>query len=713
MNDFINVNDLDISTINRTEIKIKNNTEYYNMPLSFDIETTSFYDDNGEKRAFMYIWQMSINGIFIYGRTWKEFDTLLNDIATYLNLTPSRKCIIYVHNLGYEFQFLRGHFDISNVFARNERHPIKFDLNGCFEFRCSLLLSGMNLQKTAENLTSVKLQKMVGDLDYEKIRTNSTPLTEEEMGYCKRDVEILHYFILEEMAKNENDITKIPLTKTGYVRQFCYNWIKNNTKIQFYKKNIEKIAPLDEDFYCTLYKAFSGGDTHANYLNVFEVIDNVHSFDLTSSYPTQQIGHKYPIQPFIQTNVKDMNEFKKLINSKPCVFQITIYGVKAKTSYHTISKSKCPVLDSKAIIDNGRVVQADYLTTYMTDIDFIDFEKFYNYRSIIPTNIYSSFYGYLPKEYITSILHLYEQKTTLKNVLGKEVEYLVSKGMLNSIYGMSVTNPVTDEITFTNNEWGTKPKLIETALFETYIKNKKTVSVFQWGVWCTAWARHELRQAILELGDDLVYCDTDSVKFINLEKHKNWFEKYNIEIVKRLTTTLEYYDIPLEKMKPKNIKGEECQLGLWDYEGKYDKFKTLGAKRYAFLKDGKYNITVSGINKKTAVPYMENYCKEYGINFFDMFCDDMCIPADYSGRSTFTYIDNKPFKLMVTDYLGHTKLCAENSYVHSEKSETHITLADEFIKYVYGGGFSGNFGNSNNKMGKYDKKLCTTPWLSK
>lgn len=50
-------------------------------------------------------------------------------------------------------------------------------------------------------MTSVKIQKLTGDLNYKLLRTWKTSLTEEELAYCEHDVKILHYFILEEMAK--------------------------------------------------------------------------------------------------------------------------------------------------------------------------------------------------------------------------------------------------------------------------------------------------------------------------------------------------------------------------------------------------------------------------------------------------------------------------------------------------------------------------------
>ena len=82
--------------------------DYYNIPAAFDIETSSLYD-RGNKFATMYIWQFGLNGLVIYGRTWAEFVYLLDALAIKLKLHQGRRLVIYVHNLSYEFQFMRKH----------------------------------------------------------------------------------------------------------------------------------------------------------------------------------------------------------------------------------------------------------------------------------------------------------------------------------------------------------------------------------------------------------------------------------------------------------------------------------------------------------------------------------------------------------------------------------------------------------------------------
>lgn len=704
----INVNDFDFDILKNSNLqtvttRTKDNKyiEYYNAPFAFDIETSSFYEDEN-KRACMYIFMFALNGNYVYGRTWEDFDFTLNKLKEVLQLNEYRRIIIYIHNLGYEFQFLIGHERFKDVFARNARHPIKCTMNECFELKCSLMLSGMSLAKTAEDLTSVKIQKLTGDLNYKLLRTWKTTLTKEELAYCEHDVKILHYFILEEMAKNDNDITKIPLTKTGYVRKYCQNYIKKHTYYPKYREKIKKIAPIDKDLFCLLHKSFMGGYTHANYMYVGMIMGNVASIDFTSSYPSVMIRKKYPMQPFTKVHIKDIKDFRYCIKNYPCVFEVELTNVIAKKCNHILSRSKCSVCDN-AVVDNGRIVSADRIYTYFTDIDFKDFEQFYSYEHLSIGKFYTSSYGYLPKQIIECALKFYNDKTTLKGVKGKEVEYLVGKGMLNSLFGMCVTNPVNDNIVFDGKEWNTEKKDISEALQENYIKNKKQVLVYQWGVWITAWARHELFKGILEIDEDVIYCDTDSIKFLNYENYKNWINEYNKNCIDEINKALNYYEIDLNLAKPKTIKGVEKPLGVWDFEGIYTKFKTLGAKRYAYEQDGKFNITVSGLNKKCAVPYIVATLQPF--EFFD---NEMYIPKEYTGKNTLTYI-NDPYKIMVKDYQGNYAEVAENSYIHMEEQDYNMSLSEQFIYYLMcGTNFGG--GAKEHTLFEKSKELATNFW---
>ena len=102
----------------------------------------------------------------------------------------------------------------------------------------------------------------------------------------------------------------------------------------------------------------------------------------------------------------------------------------------------------------------------------------------------------------------------------------------------------------------------------------------------TAWARYELEEAIKLAGDGFLYCDTDSVKYIGNAD----FSSLNERLKRRSKENGAYATDP---------KGKVHYLGVWEYEGEYKTFKTLGAKKYVYTdEDNKVHVTIAGVNKK-------------------------------------------------------------------------------------------------------------------
>lgn len=693
---------------------------YLNTANGFDIETSSFRDADGNKRATMYIWMMGIDGQIVYGRTWGEFQWFLAFLKEKYELGIHKRMIIYVHNLGYEFQFLINHVGISHTFSRKLRHPIKTLIDDGFELRCSLMLSGLSLEKTAEDLN---VKKQTGLLDYTKLRHSGTNLTESELKYCEYDIKVLYEFITNEMRKC-GDVTKIPLTKTGYVREHCRNYIKEHYNYKNYREQILKEFP-DKDTFILLNKAFAGGYTHANYLRLFEILDDVWSIDFTSSYPAQMIMHKYPRSAFALVQNINTKRFEYLIKRYACVFEIKLYNVQPQTTHHIWSSAKCDYgTNSKynAVIDNGRIVSSDCIYTRMTDVDFKIFSMYYTFDAHFEIyNFHYATYGYLPKGIIECILKFYADKTTLKGVAGKAEFYLIAKGMLNAIYGMMVTNPVNDEIFFTEDlDWKSTEPEMEEALNK--VKNSpNTFLCYQWGVWVTAWARYELLVTVRKINEDVIYCDTDSIKFFNYDKHLSVIAKHNVRITNALKKTVTYFGLDVNLLSPEDsVKHEKHPLGVWDCEGMYDKFKTLGAKRYCYMKNNRFHVTASGIDPKfvyledveqldlsklpkdfrsefadipkeewinhwyqvydkSPVHYMIMQDKETG--GFKSFDDGLVIPKEYSKRLLHSYCDD-PYRMVIRDYCSGARMIEEFHYVHLEPQEYHMSIGEEFIEYL-------------------------------
>lgn len=684
------INSFNIEDINPSVIKTNKQVSYINIECAFDIETTNTVY-NGEKFAFMYCWQFGIKDkehIYL-GRTWGEFIQTCEQLQSYFDLSENKRLICYVHNLSFEFQFMRKYFEWLNVFAVDERKPIKALCQYGIEFRDSYILSGYSLAKTAENLTAHKIEKLKGDLDYTIIRNSKTPLTAQELGYCNNDVEILLYYINEQIALY-SDISKIPLTNTGRVRNFvrakCYhtstNHKKDNKGHYMRYRRIMGDLQLSANEYKMLKRAFAGGFTHANANYSGKVLENVASIDFTSSYPSVMLAEKYPMSRGFETILEPEKgrDFQFYLDRYCLLFDAVFTGIEASVFYeHYISESKCLRLVNP-IVDNGRVYSADELHITLTDIDYRIICKSYKWQSLKVGNIIRYARGYLPKPVIESIIELYGKKTTLKGVAGKETEYLLSKGMLNSVYGMCVTDIVRENATYTNDEW-TKEAANPIDDIDKYNKSKSRFLYYPWGVWVTAYARANLWTGILNIQNDYVYSDTDSIKFLNYEAHKPFIEWYNRFVTQKLKTMCKELKLDYELLAPKTIKGVSKPLGVWDFEGIYTRFKTLGAKRYLVEKDGKLQITVAGLSKQDGVNYMLECSEQNHDKVFDMFTDELYIDGEHTGKMTHTYIDDEQ-EALITDYLGNTEHVIAKSAVYLENCEFTLSISKEYGKFL-------------------------------
>ena len=659
---------------------------YYNIPVSFDIETSSFIKHQ-EKQACMYEWSFCFDGLVIIGRTWNEFLILCRKLSDQLELSSTKRLIIYVHNLAYEFQFMRKWLKWENVFAVKSRAPVYALSDLGIEFRCSLILSGYKLEKVGENLHKYKVAKMTGDLDYTLMRNSKTPLTDKEIGYCVNDVKVVTSYI-QELIDELGGINKIPLTKTGFVRRFCREKCLPDNGPGFAKyADLMKALTLDPEEYRQLKRAFQGGFTHASPFYSGKLQHNVTSYDFTSSYPTVMLCEKFPMSKCERITIKDRKDLIKNLHLYCCLFDVTFTGLESKIiADNYISISRC--WESKnTIINNGRIVSAEKLSTTITEQDFYIIQKFYSWKKIKIFNFKRYKKDYLPTPFVLAILELYGNKTKLKGVEGKEVEYQHSKEMLNSCYGMSVTDIIRTENIYDQDIWTEKNPDLDKSIF-LYNNNKARFLFYPWGVWITAYARKNLFTGILACQNDYIYSDTDSIKVLHGEKHLDYINGYNKEIVHKLDVAMKQHKISKKKTAPETIKGVKKQIGIWDFDGMYSDFKTLGAKRYAVKyadipengsSAGKYNITVSGVNKKICVPWM---LETYGENdFFNVFNDQLYIPEDWSGKMTHTYLDEE-IKGTLTDYLGNTAAYYEKSAVHLSKSDYCLSLSQEYIDYL-------------------------------
>lgn len=699
LNDFKNY--LITEKSNFKQIKTNKKIIYYNVACGFDIETSSFYEDfiqkPENKRAIMYAWKFAIEDGAIKGRTWEQLVILIHSVTEILNLSVDRRLICFVHNLGYDFQFFRPYFEFNRVFALDMREPIQAITEDGIEFRCSYKLSGYALEKVAEHLTRHNVKKLVGYLDYQKIRTPITPLTKKEELYLDHDVDIIIAYIREEIEDHNNDITKIPLTKTGKVRTYCRNAClhtfkshkKHDSKYYQYRKLMSRLTITSVLEYEMLRQTFMGGFTHGNHLHINEICYDVASFDETSAYPYVMISQLFPMSKGELITLKNKEDFEHNIEYYHAIFTATFYNIDETFIYdHYISVSKC-IEKENIIVDNGRLVKANKITILLTNIDYEIIKKTYKWSKMTIRNFRRYKRGFLPRDLTLAILDLYEKKTVLKDVEDKVIEYQQSKENLNGCFGMAVTDVCRDEIVYIeyfededNEAWKTETPDYE-KMIDKYNRDKKRFLYYPWGIFVTSINRSILWNAIIELKEDYRYSDTDSVKFTNLEKHQAYFDNYNHKLINRLKKVMEILNIPFEKCTPKTIEGKIKPIGVFSYEGTYKRFKYLGAKRYMYEdQEDKIHLTVSGVNKFVCVPYLQ---KTYGnnTNIFNAFQDGLIIPKGQTGKQIHTYIDHET-QGNVRDYLGKEYHYHELSGIHMEDTEYSLSMSEEFLRYLLG-----------------------------
>lgn len=680
----------------------KNKTWYYDLPVAFDIETSSFTEidlcGDEVERACMYVWQMCLGDPdgqhdVIVGRTWDEFEEFINKLVKIFRLKHNRILVCYCHNLAYEFQWIAHRFEWKKVFAIKERVPLYALTTNNIEFRCSYRLSGYKLELVAKNLINHRMRKLVGNLDYSLIRHSKSYISPDEMDYNILDVKIVCAYIAECLERENGNICKIPLTKTGYVRRecknACYGLDHNARKYKRYRKVMQALT-LEMEEYNMLKDAFAGGFTHANAYAVGKTISKVTSMDFTSSYP--YCAFAYPM-PWSKGEIMENPDWRQIVKDIRTFFWILeVEYTKIESTFFEedfIQKYKCKMLHG-ASINNGRVYSADFLSITLTSYDFRLIEKLYRYKSMKIKRAIKYKTAYLPTDFVKCMLSFYEGKTTLKNVEGMAAEYLSKKENLNSFYGMCVTDPLRDIIDF-DEEWSTKKLKGEEAVkaLEKYNNSANRFMFYPVGVAITSIARFNLWNGIYNLGSDYIYSDTDSVKFKNAENHADYFKKYNQNVERRLKMACEHHGISFDMVNPITQDGKHKMLGVWDPDGFYLHFKTLGAKRYlGEYPDGHYNLTVAGLNKEKALPYMlEKYGKE---KIFEEFKTDnefvgecLEVPAGFSGRSISTYIDY-PTKGHIVDYRGCRGRYEELSSVNLKETTYKMNIDSDYIEFLFG-----------------------------
>lgn len=644
--------------------------------ITLDTETSHDTLDRG----WIYQWACKLKKIYIYGRRPDEFIELLTILAERYKLKEDKRIIIYIHNAAYDLQYLKNflyQYDPSAHFMSIDAHAILIcDVLG-FRILCSYKLTNMSLDALAKNYAET-YAKAVGEIDYNVIRYQDSELTANDWFYQFSDVAAQYDGISGFLKMQGYQYAyQAPFTSTGFVRNNCRKAAKHEPT---WRDEFTKSA-LTLEMYNLERQCFMGGVCIASFMYSGQTIrsDKLRHKDFTSSYPARQLINYFPTgAPSWYGEVEDIDELNDLLNTYCCIFILTLENVHIKKGVTApcIPSSKCIHLEGGVKV-NGKVVHAESLTMVVCELDYKWIQKQYTADNMTVDKMLIYERGVMPDWLKGEVYEYFKNKCTLKHATDENSKMLYgkSKSFLNSIYGMTATSIIRDEYKMDDSHVLVKAEYSEEKAEERlrkYYRSHNSFLRYDAAIYTTAWARDALYTMIECVGyDNFLYCDTDSVFYLETEQNKIAMVKYTEECKQIAIDHGAYVG--------------SNYLGLPTDEPPLRAFRALHSKCYAMEElneeTGEYelNVVIAGIPKKAikwidGKPVQKTNAEELGNidNLEDGFTFTHC------GGTRCVY-NERPVESQIIN--GHETLLSSSAVIDNiEKvlSDTMWTTTDQY-----------------------------------
>lgn len=410
----------------------------------------------------------------------------------------------------------------------------------------SLKILNFSVEKIAKDF-NLPIRKL--EIDYKAKREVNHILTDDEIAYIKNDVEI--------MARALDILFKMGLTKMTIA----------SDAISFYKglnKNFKLYYPiLDYTVDENIRRSYKGGFTYLNPLYKEKETGKGIVLDVNSLYPSVMKNEKLPIgEPlYFEGKYKDDKLYNLYVQVISCSFKLKSNMIPTIQIKGNLSFIPNEYLESS---------KGDIVTLTLTNVDLELFLKHYEVYDL-------TYHGGYKFKSIKGLFNNYidywsEEKIKAKKE-GNGARYLISKLLLNALYGKFGANPnirtkrpyLDDDkilrFTFNEREIG-NTVYIPVASFITSYARKKTI---------------ETSQAIRDYTmnkynkDYYIYSDTDSIHMLELSEEE----------------LKQFIDI------------DDYKLGAWKLESRFVKGKFIRQKCYIEMDEqGNISSTIAGLPKK-------------------------------------------------------------------------------------------------------------------
>ena len=603
---------------------------YNDVIIMLDTETSK--EKAGEVcENYIVAWTISIrafntNICTLYGQKPSE---CIECIGNLIMQMPGDKTVFYIHNLSYDWVFLRKFMMAkwgtpAHQLNVKSHYPIYIEFGNGIILKDSLILAQRKLEKWSQDMDA-EHKKAVGLWDYDKVRMQDDFLNAAELTYIEHDTLSGVECIQKTMDALHKNICSMPYTATGIPREQVQKIGKENKA----HDKFTRIVP-EYETQLELEDVFHGGYVHNNRHFIERVIKSsmyglIYAFDFASSYPFTMLAYKFPMERFFVYGTAKPETILEASDKYAFIFKLIMIKPRLKDDFiamPALQKSKLKK-GVNIVEDNGRILCAAYTEIWLNETDLSVIMQQYDYDKAICVNVKASKKDYLPRWFTDYIFETFKEKTQLKG--GDAVLYSIAKAKLNSLYGMTVQKPIKETIEedYITGKYDIPDDSDPKEIYEKYKKKYTSVLPYQIGVWVTSYAFRNL----FRLGDCFetwLYSDTDSCYGLNPDMDK--IKAYNDECI-RIIKERGY--------GPVNYNGRDYHLGIAELDGIYSEFISVGAKRYACRDNetGKLKITVAGVPKKKGVKCLNDDLRNFHAGFiFD---------GNITGKMQHTYFQSE------------------------------------------------------------------------
>ena len=531
----------------------------HSKKFTADFETTT---DLNDCRVWAYaLCEIGNVDNFIYGNNIHDFIKFCSD--------KKENYQLYFHNLNFAGEYIFNYL-LNNGFSyvkdKRERRDKTFtclisDMGQFYSIEIyfhvtkkhtnkvtiydSLKILNFPVEKIAKDF-NLPIRKL--ELDYNEKREIGHILTEHEIDYIHNDVEI--------MARALEYMFNEKLLKMTIGSDALSNYKEMN-------KNFNRYFPiLDFSIDQDIRKSYKGGFTYLNECYIEKSVGNGLVLDVNSLYPSVMKNEYLPFgEPlFFESKYEEDKLYKLYVQCITCSFEV--------------KEGMIPTLQIKnnpSFVPNEYVKssEGDLVTLVLTNIDLELFFSHYNVYDI-------TYHGGWKFKALKGLFSNYIDYWTERKINAKKddnnVLYIISKLMLNSLYGKFGLNPkVRGKIPYLNDEGIVKYKLtdveirnaiyIPVASFITSYARRKTITTSQAIKDYTINKYHK---------DYYIYSDTDSIHLLEMSDEE----------------LKQFVDI------------DDYRLGAWKIESRFTRGKYIRQKCYIEEYEDKLNVTVAGLPKK-------------------------------------------------------------------------------------------------------------------